>query len=144
MLMSQAGESFFTSVGCMDGRVQEPVLVFGQKKFGAKYADTITEAGLVGLVSKENVDRSLLDSLKKKILISLEKHHSKGIIVHGHAECAGNPVEDEQHKKDVLKAVKIIGTLIQNDLQIFPVFVTRSVHSVNLGQAGSGWIAEEL
>lgn len=129
------GQAFFTSIGCMDGRVQEPVLVFGQKKFGVKYADTITEAGLVGLLSKDNVDQNLLESTKKKILISLEKHHSKGIIVHGHQECAGNPVADEQHKKDVLKSAKTIGKLIQNNSQILPVFIVRSEH---------GWTAEEL
>lgn len=123
--MSHVGETFFTSVGCMDGRVQEPVLVFGQGKFGVKYADTITEAGLVGLLAKDNVDPALLDAIKKKILISIEKHHSKGIIVHGHQECAGNPVEDDMHKKDVLKAVETIGALIQNNSQIIPIFVKR-------------------
>lgn len=133
--MSQAGETFFTSIGCMDGRVQEPVLAFGQKIFGVKYADTITEAGLVGLLAKDNVDKNLLESIRKKILISLEKHHSKGIIIHGHQECAGNPVNDEQHKKDVLKAAKTIGALIQKDTQIIPVFVVRSEH---------GWTAEKL
>lgn len=137
--MSQVGETFFTSIGCMDGRVQEPVLAFGKLQFSVKYADTITEAGLVGLLSKDNVDPVLLDSIKKKILISLEKHHSKGIVVHGHEECAGNPVEDETHKKDVLKAAKTIGVLIQKDIQIIPVFVTRSASS---GQ--SGWAAEKL
>lgn len=133
--MSQAGETFFTSIGCMDGRVQEPVLAFGQKKFNVKYADTITEAGLVGLLAKDNVDSSLLDSIKKKILISIEKHHSKGIIVHGHEECAGNPVGDEQHKKDVLKAAQVIAALIQRNIQIIPIFVKRQ---------GQKWIAEKL
>ena len=120
----------------MDGRVQEPVLAYGQKMFGVRYADTITEAGLVGLLAADNIDQSLLNSIKKKILISLEKHHSKGIIVHGHQECAGNPVKDELHKKDVLRSAQAIGVLIQNDIQIIPVFVTRS--------ASSGWIAEKL
>lgn len=132
--MSQVGESFFTSIGCMDGRVQEPILHFGQRKFNAKYADTITEAGLVGLLAR-NPDNKLLKSLKSKILISLEKHHSKGIIVHGHQECAGNPVEDDQHKKDVLKTAQTIAALIKNDIQIIPVFVKRSEKE---------WAVEEL
>jgi carbonic anhydrase len=132
--MSQAEESFFTSIGCMDGRCQEPVLAFGQKKFNAKYADTITEAGLVGLLAR-NADRKLLKALKLKINISLEKHHSKGIIIHGHQECAGNPVEDKQHKKDVLKTAKTIAALIQNNTQIIPVFIKRDGHS---------WVVEML
>jgi hypothetical protein len=119
----------------MDGRVQEPILHYGQQKFGVKYADTITEAGLVGLLAKNDVDSVLLGSLKKKILISLEKHHSKGIIVHGHEECAGNPVEDEQHKKDVLKTAESTAKLIKKDIQIIPVFIKRSEN---------GWIVEEI
>ena len=136
VFMSHTGETFFTSVGCMDGRVQEPISLYGQKKFGVKYADTITEAGLVGLLAEDDVNQTLLDSIKNKILISLEKHHSKGIVVEGHQECAGNPVKDDMHKKDVLKAVKTIGALVQRDIPIVPVFVTRS--------ANSGWIVEEL
>lgn len=139
--MSQAGETFFTSVGCMDGRVQEPVLAFGRKIFGVKYADMITEAGLVGLLSR-GVNtipplgwKEFVNSLKSKILISLEKHHSKGIVIHGHEDCAGNPVSDSQHKKDVLKAAKTIGKLIQKDTQIIPVFVKRQ---------GVEWVVEML
>jgi len=124
--MSQIGETFFTSVGCIDGRVQEPILAFGQKKFNAKYADTITEAGLVGLLSGGNVDQVLFDSIKKKALISLEKHHSKGIIVHGHEECAGNPVDDEKHKEDTLKAAQVIKSFVSAGILVIPVFVRRS------------------
>jgi len=141
--MSQVGETFFTSIGCMDGRVQEPILAFGQQKFGVRYADTITEAGLVGLLVKNNVDKTLLDSLRKKILVSIEKHRSEGIIVHGHQECAGNPVKDKQHIEDVLKTAKAIGALIKRNIQIIPVFVKRSP-SASSGQASSGWIVKEL
>jgi len=133
--MSQVGETFFTSIGCMDGRVQEPILAFGQKKFEAKHADTITEAGLVGLLSADNIDQVLLDSIKKKALISLEKHHSKGIVVHGHQECAGNPVEDEKHREDTLKAAGIIKSFMPSEILIIPAFVKRN---------GQEWVAEEL
>ena len=133
--MSHVGETFFTSVGCMDGRVQEPILRFGQQKFGVKYADTITEAGLVGLLAKDNVNSALLDSIKKKILISLEKHHSKAVVVHGHQECAGNPIEDEQHKKDTLRAAEIIKSFLPSETLVIPVFVNRSE---------VGWEVEEF
>ena len=95
--MSNIGETFFTVVGCMDGRVQTPVAKFGQEKFEARFPDTITEAGIVGLISK-SPDTKFVKNLKLKLLVSLEKHHSKGIVVDGHRECAGNPVNDEQHK----------------------------------------------
>jgi carbonic anhydrase len=125
-IMSHVGETFFTSVGCMDGRVQEPVLRYGQKKFGVKYADTITEAGLVGILGKKSVEKCLLESIKKKLLVSIEKHHSKNVVVHGHQECAGNPVEDAQHRKDVLKTAKIIKSLVPSGVTVISTFITRS------------------
>lgn len=136
--MSQIGETFFTSIGCMDGRVQEPVLTFGQKKFNAKYADTITEAGLVGLLAQKKPDQSLLASIKNKINISLEKHHSKGIIVSGHQECAGNPVDDKIHKADIRKSVAVVKSLINSSVPVVGVFVKRSP------QDSSKWEIEEV
>lgn len=131
--MSDLGETFFTSIGCMDGRVQAPITEYGKSKFQAQYPDTITEAGLVGILSN-NPSGELLESIKKKILISIEKHHSKGIIVHGHEECAGNPVEDKKHRQDILKAAQVLRSMALN-LEVKPVFVVRST---------GGWIVEEL
>lgn len=139
--MSQVGETFFTSIGCMDGRSECAVAKWGRKKFGVKYADVITEAGLVGILSKPNVDKGLLNSLKQKILISVEKHHSKNVVVSGHQDCAGNPVDDNQHRKDVLKAAKIIQSFIPKGTKIIPVFVKRGP------SASSGlkkWVVEEM
>lgn len=122
--MSQTDETFFTVVGCMDGRVQDPAADFGRQKFDAKYPDTITEAGIVGLISN-NPDPKFVENLKFKLLVSIDKHHSKGIVVNGHQECAGNPVEDEQHKEDVRKSVEFIKILIGNRIPIVGVFVIR-------------------
>ncbi len=123
--MSDSSETFFTSIGCMDGRVQDPIARFGREKFGAQFPDTITEAGLVGLLSK-NIDSKLLEAIKKKLLISLEKHHSKGVIVHGHEDCAGNPVTDGKHKEDVLKSQRIIRQFVPEGTEVLPVFVTKN------------------
>lgn len=131
--MSDLNETFFTSVGCMDGRVQAPVSEYGRKGYGVLYADTITEAGLVGLLSN-NPSSELLESIKKKILISIEKHHSKGVVVHGHQECAGNPVEDEIHKQDVLKAAGIIKDFVPG-IEVKSVFVIKE---------NTNWIVEEI
>lgn len=57
--MSAGEEIFFTIVGCMDGRCQEAVAAFGRETFHAQFPDTITEAGLVGLLAKEPIDEDL-------------------------------------------------------------------------------------
>lgn len=133
--MSQAGETFFTSVGCMDGRGLRPIRKYGKTKFGVWYVDTVTDAGLVGKVSKEGVDRKYLDELKAKILISVEKHHSKGIIVHGHEECAGNPVDEETHKKNIVNSVQLIKSLVNSSVPIIGAYVRRK---------DGDWVVEEV
>ena len=143
--MSQVGESFFTTIGCMDGRVQRPVSEYGRQKFGAQFADTITEAGLVGLLSKIDLTASnaadselLLSSIKNKINISIEKHHSKGIVVHGHSECAGNPVDDEKHKDDVRHSVEVVKSLVSSAIPVTGIFVKR------FPKDPTNWLVEEL
>ena len=125
---------FFTVVGCMDGRVQWPVAKFGKDKFAARFPDTITEAGIVGLLSN-NPSRDLVASLKSKLLISIEKHHSKGIVVDGHEECAGNPVDNNKHKEDVKKSVEFIKNLINSRVPVVGVFVE---------DKGEFWEASEI
>lgn len=136
--MSETGEAFFTSVGCMDGRCQEAIKLFGQDYFGAEFPDTITEAGLVGILAKDKIDNPLLLNLKKKLEISIKIHHSRGVLVYGHAECAGNPVNDEQHKEDVLKTTKVIRSLVDLSIPVIGVFVRR------MEQERNKWKTEEV
>ena len=130
-------ETFFTSIGCMDGRCQKSVHVFGQKKFAAEYPDTITEAGLVGVLSHDP-SGEFLDGLKTKIDISINKHHSKGILVYGHAECAGNPVDDEAHKSDVRTSVKLIQSFVGSVIPVVGAFIKRDIND------STKWVIEEL
>jgi hypothetical protein len=133
--MANPGETFFTSVGCMDGRVQDPISEYGKKRYGVKYMDTITEAGIVGILGKPEIDKKLLEAIKTKILISLEKHHSKGIIVHGHQDCAGNPIDETLHREQTVDAASVIRSFVPGDIEIMPVFVVRE---------GENWVVEEL
>lgn len=131
--MLDLNETFFTSIGCMDGRAQKPVTGYGKKRYGVLYADTITEAGLVGLLAN-NPPSEIVESLKKKVLISVEKHHSKGIVVHGHQECAGNPVGDNQHREETKKTAETIRGFVSG-VEVKPVFVIKE---------NGNWIVEEI
>lgn len=135
--MSHIDETFFTRVGCMDGRVQIPLRIFGQEKFDAEYPDTITEAGKVGILA-HNPSAEFLAQLKNKLDISIDKHNSKGVVVHGHQECAGNPVDDNIHREDVRKSVQVIKQMINNKVPVLGVFVKRSE------QNPKEWVVEEL
>lgn len=134
--MADLGDTFFTSIGCMDGRVQAPIAAFGKNKFNAQYPDTITEAGLVGKLSETKPEQDLIGSIKfKSVDVSVGMHHSKGIVVHGHQLCAGNPVDDELHKEQIKKSVDFVKRLVDESVQVLPVFVTKQQH---------GWVVEEL
>lgn len=136
--MSQANETFFTAVGCMDGRVQDVVAKFGRERFGALYPDTITEAGIVGQLAGEKVSGDLLHSLQFKVVaVSVGKHLSRGVVVHGHAECAGNPVSDEKQHDDIRKSVKVIKSMV-GTLPVVGIFIHRSTEN------SSQWVAEEV
>lgn len=124
--MSEINDTFFTIVTCMDGRVQTPLKLFGQKIFKAEFPDTITEAGIVGILAY-NPSPGFLKNLKVKLEISLNKHFSKGILVSGHQECAGNPVKDEIQIQDILQSVEVIKDLIEKKEKIIGVFVKKSV-----------------
>ena len=128
--MSDLRDTFATAVGCMDGRVQGPITKYAKKKWGVKYVDAITEAGLVKHFEKEHEAHPYTPHIKETIKIkvvdvSVMKHHSKGIIVHGHQDCAGNPVSDEKQKAGIIEAAKIIGEL-EHGVEVVPVFVQKA------------------
>lgn len=107
----------------MDGRVQKAVAEYGQKVFGAEFPDTVTEAGLDGILSKP-LDENFRKGYLSKLLISLDKHGSRGIVFHGHEDCAGNPVDEDQHKEDIKKSIETLHELLKGkDIQIKGVYV---------------------
>ena len=110
---SHKGETFFTSVGCMDGRVQNAVNKYASLVYGAEFPDTITKAGLDGLFASEEMDDDDYNSVEKMVTVSIKKHKSFGVVVHGHEGCAGNPVDENQHKKDIKKAVLKIKKMVK-------------------------------
>lgn len=128
-------ETFFTVVGCMDGRVQEPNMRFGQEKFDAQFPDTITGPGIVHSIAR-SPSSDFLKDLRGKIDISVEKHGSKGVIVNGHAECAGNQVSKEQHVDDIRESVKVIRDMVPGSIYVVGVWLERD--------SENKWVAEEV
>lgn len=130
--------TFFTSIGCMDGRIHNVIEEVGKKKFAALHADTITEPGFVGLLSREAMNEVFLKNFKHKLFISTMQHASKGIIVSAHADCAGNPVSDSQQKDEVLQSVDFIKEIVGDFPPVIGVFVKRDPVDP------AKWIAEDV
>ncbi|MDP6778650.1 MAG: hypothetical protein QGI83_17990 [Candidatus Latescibacteria bacterium] len=98
---------FCTAINCMDGRVQLPVIKYLQDRFGAEYVDTITEPG-PNLILTEQKDSSSVQSVFKRLAISVENHESVGIAVVGHHGCAGNPSPKEDQISQVQQSIDLL------------------------------------
>jgi hypothetical protein len=99
--------SYCTVINCIDGRVQLPAAAFLKERFNADHVDVITEAGPNRILA-EQTNTALLESVFGRLRISVEKHHSLGIAIAGHHDCAGNPSAQEDQASDTVAAVKYI------------------------------------
>jgi len=102
-----SSKKFATAINCMDGRVQLPVIDWLKTQFNVDYVDMITEPGPNKILA-ENKPSWLIESLQRRVKISVDKHQSLGIAVIGHYDCAGNPVEKDQQILQIKTAVKTL------------------------------------
>ncbi|MCL5439275.1 MAG: hypothetical protein M1268_04840 [Patescibacteria group bacterium] len=136
--MSTQHGKFATALECMDGRTQKAVSDFVKEKFQVDYVDAITEAGIDGKLGSETIDQNLFDSTKIKIEISVNGHGSRNIIIAGHDECAGNPVDYKTHKKHLLKTkerIKNLEVVLENGVEVISIFVSHK---------DGNWAAKEI
>lgn len=101
--MSSHG-TFATAINCMDGRTQLPVNEWVKKQFGVDFVDTITEPGPDKILAAGS--GKLFESIKNRVRISVEKHGSKNIVIVAHHDCAGNPVDEREHRRHLRKAAE--------------------------------------
>lgn len=98
---------FGTSIHCMDGRIQEPIINYIKANFDIEYIDIITEAGPNGVIANRTSEEAI-NSIHKRIIISTELHGSDHIFIAGHYDCAGNPVSKDVHLRHIDKSAEYI------------------------------------
>lgn len=98
---------FATAINCMDGRVQVPVIEWLKRQYGVDYVDMITEPGPERLLA-EGKDRTGIQSVKKRLEISVARHNADLVAVVGHHGCAGNPVDEETQQQQIINATKTV------------------------------------
>lgn len=104
---------FVSAVNCMDGRVQEPVINWLKKNYGTKFVDMVTEPGPIKILSDNN-NNCLVESIKARLTVSVEKHGSCVIAVVGHYDCAGNPSSKETQISQIKDSIKLISSWFNN------------------------------
>ena len=94
-------ETRATCLNCMDGRVQLPVINWIKTNYPVDFVDVITEAGMDGVLAKQEDISEILRSIK----VSVHLKKSTRLFVVGHYDCRGNPVDEKLHRKEIIKAV---------------------------------------
>ena len=104
---------FCTSIHCMDGRIQTPILDYLKSSYNAEYVDTITEPGPCKIIAVNN-DINAINSILQRVKISINVHKSNLIAISGHFDCAGNPCEDEVQKEQIKQSIEYFKNLYPN------------------------------
>jgi len=119
--------TFVTAINCMDGRTQDPVAAWFKGRFQVDFVDAITESGPDKLLSEQQPQAC--ESIKRRVMISVNAHHSRVVAIVSHDDCAGNPVSKEEHLRQLaqcmdvvagwgLKGVQILGLWVNQDWQV--------------------------
>lgn len=104
MIMVDA--KFSTAINCIDGRIQDPISQWIKENYSIDYVDTITEPGSDKALSEKNIEKIV--QIKAKVLISINTHGSKLIVVSGHHDCTTNPTSKEMHLTQIRKSINIV------------------------------------
>ncbi len=98
---------FCTVVNCIDGRVQLPVIRHLQIRFNVEHVDSVTEPG-ANLVLASHADQASVQSILKRVGISVKKHASVGIVLVGHHDCAANPATEKEQQQHLIAGVEFL------------------------------------
>ena len=78
-----SANQYATAVNCIDGRVQMPVFEYIKTMYGVDFVDMITEPGPIRTLS-ENGEKIIIESIRRRVEISVLKHNSELIALVGH------------------------------------------------------------
>lgn len=114
---------FATAINCIDGRTQKHVIDFVRRKFSVDYVDMITEPGPDKILS-ENKKSGITESIKDRVAVSIEKHKSRVIVIVGHHDCAGNPVNEKTHRMQIKKAMQNVDSW-NSEVPVFGIWLDK-------------------
>ncbi len=123
-------KKFATAINCIDGRAQLPIIEWIKKEALVDFVDMITEPGVNKILS-DNIDNKIIDSIKEKVLISIEKHKSKFLAIAGHFDCAKNLCVKDLQLKQIKNAIdnviswdfniKVVGLWVDENFSVHKI-----------------------
>lgn len=115
--------NFATLFNCMDGRIQLPAINWIRENFNVDYVDIISEPGIDRVIAVK--DRTFMNSLHKKMNISLNSHGSNMIFVAGHYDCAGNNTDRTGHIRNIKASVEVLEKLYK-DVPVIGIWINEN------------------
>ena len=112
---------FATAINCMDGPTQIAVIRYVQRHTGARFVDSITEAGPDGILARSGRSTAAA-AIRRRLKISMNAHGSRVCFVVAHHGCAGNPVSRKEHLRHVVRAVRRVKSWVP-EMTIVPLWV---------------------
>mgnify|MGYP001772941944 CR=1 FL=1 len=97
---------FATAINCIDGRTHLLVIEHLKKFYEVDFVDLITFPGVDGVLASDKND--FIELIKRNVEISIKAHASNLVIICGHHDCAGNPVDKDTHIKQISEAIERI------------------------------------
>jgi len=111
-MTSNENFAFITVLDCIDGRTSLPLIDWAKEHFAAEYSgkvivlDNPTEPGMDAKILMTS--GHVVSDIKSKAEISRDKHGSRVIVIVGHDECAGNPVSEDVHLKNIKDGCSLV------------------------------------
>lgn len=99
---------FGVAVNCIDGRVQTPVADWIKLHGPVQQVDMITEPGVDRLLASG--EKEGLTRIYERVKVSLNAHKPLILAIAGHFDCAANPAEFDEHKKQIEDSVELISS----------------------------------
>lgn len=98
-------EPFALALNCVDGRVQWPLLRWIDDALALDRVDTITLPGPDGTLLDGGEEK---DRARHHAAFLAERRHHECVIVAGHHDCLGNPVDDAEHRRQIERAAGVV------------------------------------
>lgn len=121
---------FGAAINCIDGRTQTAVIEHTKTVYTVDFVDLITEPGVCKILA-ENKQPEVVESIRHKLHISVNRHGSKIVVLAGHHDCAGNPADKDTQISQILAALDVIrswnlgvqaqGVWVDENWQVIPL-----------------------
>lgn len=91
--------TFATVANCIDGRTQKAAQDWARDYFGVQFVDSVNRPGMDRVMAEEED----IGAIYNEVEVS-RRHGSRKLAVVGHYDCAGNPVDEANHRVHIRQA----------------------------------------